>query len=127
MASSKEKEILGLNSEATDAEVMAKIAKLTEYQAEKEMLLNKLDAKNASEAVAKIEALLKQSAQNAGAENPVEEYMEAQALQEIAKSVYESHKFEEMFISRVDGNILTDAREATGREYVRVAKGKIVD
>lgn len=127
MASAKEKELLGLNPEATDTEVLAKITKLAECQAEKEMLLSKLGTENASDAIAKIETLLKQSTQNADAEKPVGEQIEPEELQRIVKSVYGLHGFELMFISRVDGNVLTDAKEAIGKEYARVVKGKIVD
>lgn len=125
MASVKEKEVLGLNPEAGDAEVLNRIASLVERETELKTILSDLRVSDAKLALNEIERLKKEQSPEAAQKLSNDE------LKECAERAYKNKLGDDFFINHYDGSpMLSEAeiKAAYGAgNYSRVVKGKIVD
>lgn len=124
MATGKEKELLKLSAEASDSEVLARIAVLAERETELETIHQALGVSDTKLALNEIERLKKEQSPEAAQKLSDDE------LKECAERAYKNKLGDDFFINHYDGSpMLSEAeiKAAYGAgNYSRVVKGKIV-
>lgn len=124
MATGKEKELLKLSAEASDSEVLARIAVLAERETELETIHQALGVSDTKLALNEIERLKKEQSPEAAQKLSDDE------LKKCAERAYKNKLGDDFFINHYDGSpMLSEAeiKAAYGAgNYSRVVKGKIV-